>query len=289
MVPSGQEDEGMAEQSKIRGFNPGRSDAAKPPEIRRYQFRCDRRAEQERREQAAGAGSRAARLAAVLIGVMFMGSTLLTPLYLLYQRAFGFSEITLTLIYAVYVVGNIGALFFFGHLSDQVGRRRTSLPAIALAGSRPSCSSFARSTAWLFVARILSGLAIGIASGTATVGWPNSRRAATRSAPACWPRRRTSPRAGWPAAGRPSCRIHARPVANQLDCLSRLARARRLARRFAGRDCAAAGPGARDLSSRAPGRAAGYLGGVYRAGGGGVRDFRADRLLRGVEAELARS
>ena len=32
MVPSGQEDEGMAEQSRIRGFNPGRSDAAKPPE-----------------------------------------------------------------------------------------------------------------------------------------------------------------------------------------------------------------------------------------------------------------
>ena len=104
----------------------------------------------------------------MLIGVMFMGSTLLTPLYLLYQRAFGFSEITLTLIYAVYVVGNIGALFFFGRLWDQVGRRRTSLPAIALAGVATFVFLFARSTAWLFVARILDGLAIGIASGTAT-------------------------------------------------------------------------------------------------------------------------
>ena len=62
-----------------------------------------------------------------------MGSTLLTPLYLIYRRMFGFSEVTLTLIYAVYVVGNLAALFFFGRLSDQIGRRRTSLPAIALA------------------------------------------------------------------------------------------------------------------------------------------------------------
>jgi predicted MFS family arabinose efflux permease len=97
-----------------------------------------------------------------------MGSTLLTPLYLPYRRAFGFSEITLTLIYAVYVVGNIGALFFFGRLSDQIGRRRTSLPAIVLAGIATLIFLFAHATAWLFVARVLSGLAIGIASGTAT-------------------------------------------------------------------------------------------------------------------------
>ena len=63
---------------------------------------------------------------------MFMGSTLLTPLYVIYQRAFGFTEITLTLVYAVYVVGNLAALFFFGRLSDQVGRRRVNLSAILL-------------------------------------------------------------------------------------------------------------------------------------------------------------
>ena len=38
---------------------------------------------------------------AVALGIFFMGSTLLTPLYVLYEQAFGFSRTVLTLIYAV--------------------------------------------------------------------------------------------------------------------------------------------------------------------------------------------
>ena len=97
-----------------------------------------------------------------------MGSTLLTPLYLIYRRMFGFSEVTLTLIYAVYVVGNLAALFFFGRLSDQIGRRRASLPAIALAAIATLLFLCARDSAWLFAARILSGLATGVGAATAT-------------------------------------------------------------------------------------------------------------------------
>ena len=43
-------------------------------------------------------------------------------LYPLYEQAFHFSHIMLTVIYAIYVVGAVTAMFFFGHLSDQVGR-----------------------------------------------------------------------------------------------------------------------------------------------------------------------
>ena len=113
-------------------------------------------------------GAADARVAGLEIAVMFMGSTLLTPLYVLYQREFGFSEVTLTLVYAVYVVGNLGALFFFGRLSDQIGRRRTSLPAIALGGVATLVFLFARDTPWLVVARASSGLAIGVAAAAAT-------------------------------------------------------------------------------------------------------------------------
>ena len=120
------------------------------------------------RERAVTRAGREPYVAAQLIGVMFMGSTLLTPLYILYRRAFVFSEMTLTLIYAVYVIGNIGALFFFGRISDQIGRRRASLPAMAVGGVATLIFLFARDTAWLFVARMLSGLAIGVASGAAT-------------------------------------------------------------------------------------------------------------------------
>jgi hypothetical protein len=41
---------------------------------------------------------------AVELGVMFVGAIMPTPLYPLYRMAFGFSGVTLTLIYAVYVL-----------------------------------------------------------------------------------------------------------------------------------------------------------------------------------------
>jgi MFS family permease len=113
-------------------------------------------------------GPAAISAVAALVGTMFMGSTLLTPLYAIYGQAFGFSEIVLTLIYAVYVVGNLGALLFFGRLSDQVGRRPTALLSVAIAGISTLLFLFATGTAWLFWARMLSGFAIGLASGTGT-------------------------------------------------------------------------------------------------------------------------
>ena len=102
------------------------------------------------------------------IAVMFMGSTLVTPLYVLYQQAFGFSEVTLTLVYAAYVVGNLCALLFFGRLSDVIGRRRATLPAMAAAVVSTGLFLAADSTPWLIGGRIVSGFAIGIASGTCT-------------------------------------------------------------------------------------------------------------------------
>jgi len=70
---------------------------------------------------------------AAMIGALFAGSTLVTPLYIMYKQAFGFSQISLTLIYAAYVIGNLCALLVFGRLSDQVGRKPMALAGIALA------------------------------------------------------------------------------------------------------------------------------------------------------------
>jgi MFS family permease len=103
---------------------------------------------------------------AAMIGVMFAGSTLLTPLYIIYKQKFGFSDITLTLIYAAYVVGNLGALLVFGRLSDQIGRRRAALPALAVAVLSTLVFLFTDGTAALFWGRALSGLGIGVAAGT---------------------------------------------------------------------------------------------------------------------------
>jgi MFS family permease len=103
-----------------------------------------------------------------MIGVMFMGSTIVTPLYSLYAKQFGFSAVMLTLIYATYVIGNLTSLFFFGGVSDRAGRRRIVLRALILAAISTSIFFFASSAPWLFVARALSGFSIGLAAGAGT-------------------------------------------------------------------------------------------------------------------------
>jgi MFS family permease len=105
---------------------------------------------------------------ATMLAVMFIGAILPTPLYSLFREAFGFSSVTLTLVYAVYVLGNLVALLLFGRLADQIGRRATSLPAIGIGIASTIVFAAASGTAWLFVARALSGFSTGLASGTAT-------------------------------------------------------------------------------------------------------------------------
>ncbi|HVT52054.1 MAG TPA: MFS transporter [Dongiaceae bacterium] len=111
-------------------------------------------------------GNAALAAVAMLIGVAFALSTLITPLYIIYQQRLGFSQITLTLIYAAYALGNVGALLFFGRVSDRVGRRVTALAAIATLFVAVLVFLLVGGIAALYVARILSGFAIGIASGT---------------------------------------------------------------------------------------------------------------------------
>jgi len=107
-------------------------------------------------------------IVAVELGVMFVGAILPTPLYPLYRQEFGFSGTMLTLIYAVYVLGNLAALLLFGRLSDQIGRRPVSFTAIGFGIASALVFAAASGTSWLFAARALSGFCTGLASGTAT-------------------------------------------------------------------------------------------------------------------------
>jgi len=107
-------------------------------------------------------------IVAIALAVMFVGAILPTPLYPLYQHAFGFFGVTLTLIYAVYVLGNLVALLFFGRLADQIGRRRAILPAIGFGIASAVVFAAAAGSPWLFAARALSGFSTGLAAGAAT-------------------------------------------------------------------------------------------------------------------------
>nr|NUR37857.1 MFS transporter [Sphingomonas sp.] len=106
--------------------------------------------------------------AGIVVAVLFMGSTLLTPIYDLYRSSYGFSAFVLVLLYAVYVIGNLLALLFLGRLSDQVGRKPMVFAALGLAAISATIFFAARGVVWLFTARVISGLAVGIGSGAAT-------------------------------------------------------------------------------------------------------------------------
>jgi MFS family permease len=118
-------------------------------------------------------GTAAVSAVAAVIGPAFAGSTLVTPLYAIYKEQFGFSQITLTLVYAAYVIGNLAALLFCGRVSDEVGRRNTILPAMAVAVASAIVFLFANNVGWLYLARILSGFSIGIVPAREPRGSPN--------------------------------------------------------------------------------------------------------------------
>lgn len=105
-------------------------------------------------------------MATAYMALVFVGSTLPTPLYSTYQKLFGFSPLALTLIYAVYALGNLSALFLLGRISDQVGRRPIAELAIAFGLASTIVFLLASGAAGLAWARALSGVALGLAAGT---------------------------------------------------------------------------------------------------------------------------
>jgi MFS family permease len=91
-----------------------------------------------------------------------------TPLYVLYQQRDGISNLMVTVVYAVYAVGVIGSLFLGGHLSDWIGRRRVFVPALLANAVSAVVFIVDPSLFGLIVARIVSGISVGLTTATAT-------------------------------------------------------------------------------------------------------------------------
>jgi MFS family permease len=86
-----------------------------------------------------------------------------SPLYIVYQQLWGFSPSTLTVVFAVYVVGLIGSLLMLGALSDHIGRRPVLAAAIALEAVSLILFITAGDVAVLLAARLVQGIATGAA------------------------------------------------------------------------------------------------------------------------------
>jgi MFS family permease len=90
------------------------------------------------------------------------------PLYPLYQRLWGFSAFTLTLVFAVYVFALLVSLVTVGSLSDRIGRRPMASAALVLLAAGMLVFATATGPGGLMLARIVQGVAVGAATGTTT-------------------------------------------------------------------------------------------------------------------------
>ncbi|MFJ6524855.1 MFS transporter [Streptomyces longwoodensis] len=95
-------------------------------------------------------------------------STVPTPLYPLYMAEDGFSTFMVTVVFATYAVGVIISLVLAGHLSDQFGRKKLLLPAIGLELVAAVLFLTSTSLPVLLVARLVTGLGVGLVTATAT-------------------------------------------------------------------------------------------------------------------------
>ncbi|MEU1644029.1 MFS transporter [Micromonospora zamorensis] len=100
--------------------------------------------------------------------ITLVGTTVPTPLYPLYEMQFGFSSLTVTVVYALYALGVVVGLLVFGRLSDQIGRRPVILAALLLSVAADAVFLFAVDLAMIIVGRILAGLSAALIIGAAT-------------------------------------------------------------------------------------------------------------------------
>ncbi len=89
-----------------------------------------------------------------------------SPLYVVYQAEWHFPTSTLTIVFGVYALALLASLLTVGGLSDFIGRRPVLIGALALLTAAMVVFANADGVAWLYVARVMQGLAAGAAIGT---------------------------------------------------------------------------------------------------------------------------
>ncbi|MEU6559361.1 MFS transporter [Nocardia nova] len=105
----------------------------------------------------------------IVLAAVMLGTTMPTALYTDYERTFGFSLLTVTVVYAMYAVGVLAALIVFGTWSDVLGRRPVLAAGVGFAAISDAVFLLADDTVVLLVARVVSGLSAGVFVGTASV------------------------------------------------------------------------------------------------------------------------
>ncbi len=106
-------------------------------------------------------------VAVAFLTLMAFG-TVPTPLWPIYQVRDQFGATTVTVAFAVMVVGAAASFRLLGHLSDRLGRRRVILPALLTGILSAAVLAIWPQLPGLLVGRVLTGIAVGLMASTAT-------------------------------------------------------------------------------------------------------------------------
>lgn len=98
-----------------------------------------------------------------IVVALLAASSAPTPLYAVWQARWGFSPLTITVIFAAYALAVLAGLLLFGSLSDHVGRRPVIAAALAVQVVSLAMFAAASGVEALLVARVLQGLSTGTA------------------------------------------------------------------------------------------------------------------------------
>ena len=106
-------------------------------------------------------------VAVAFLTLMAFG-TVPTPLWSIYQTRDHFGATTVTVAFAVMVVGAAASFRLLGHLSDRLGRRRIIVPALLVGILSAVVLAVWPDLPGLIVGRVLTGVAVGLMASTAT-------------------------------------------------------------------------------------------------------------------------
>lgn len=98
------------------------------------------------------------------------GSSAPTPLYPIYQAAWGFSSVTITVVFGIYALAVLAALLVAGRLSDHIGRRPVLIASTLAQVLAMAVLTSADGVSGLLAGRVLQGLATGAAMAAVGAG-----------------------------------------------------------------------------------------------------------------------
>src|ERR1700712_5455538 len=116
--------------------------------------------------RSSSAPSRPARVwALALLALGAAGAGIPSPIYPAYQAQLGFTDVTLTAIYAVYPLVSVPAVYLLGPLGDRLSPRRVMRCGIAIAAAGSLALALAPSTGWLILGRVAYGITLAVITG----------------------------------------------------------------------------------------------------------------------------